>query len=155
MPTEEESDPILALHAYDLRRVGFSRQEIATAMGLDISTVERLLSKVLKELQVANASRAEEAYQLQDMRLEELYRRVHELIVKAEGFDDRLFKTAITILERQAKLLGLDKTTRSSPVKLAARDQKWMDEATPSELVAEVESYGIEVPARFKLPQIA
>lgn len=133
------------------RREGKLYTEIGVLLGEPAVNVRRALAA----LRVATTNEAldvaDEYFNLHIERLEALWATVSSTINALLGFDDRVFKVALAVLERQAKLLGLDRGSGGrNPTPRPSRDKDWLSEATPSELIAEIESYGLEVPKRFK-----
>lgn len=140
----------MAERIFDLRMQGRGRTEIAQIVGLSAKMVDKHIRQQIEGLRLKNEELADEMYHIHQERLEELYALVRQEVDRAEVFDASMFKTMIQILERQSKLLGLDAAPKDRGPK--RKDENWFLDATPHELIAEVESYGLEVPARFKLP---
>lgn len=140
----------LGRQVMDLRMQGRNRNDIAEILGISQCSVHRHIKEQIQAIRMNTEELAEEMFLLHQERLEELYALVKQELDKMEGFDDKPFKLLIVILERQAKLLGLDVTPARG--ERNAPKGSWLDDATPHELIAEVESYGFHVDERFKLP---
>lgn len=145
--------PEQIIKAWNMRQDGINLPDIAVALGIPASVIQAGLRAMSVLRSKEGLEQAEEFFQLHLDRLEKLWANVQDRINKLEAFDDRVFKLAIQILERQSRLLGLDRGTSgggrvNNPGKKKEAD--WLEEATPMELVTEIESYGLEVPARFK-----
>jgi hypothetical protein len=85
-----------------------------------------------------------------DAKCEWLYdvcaRKIQTLVDKNE-FDANVIRAAIAVLERQAKLLGLDKTK----LKQGPGNADWMDTADDAALVRAADRMGIKLPESFRL----
>jgi len=94
------------LKALDLRKKGFSYTQIGTKLGCSRQTACRY---VISELEVLADKCREEAARVRDLelqRLDELYLVAWKAI--AEGSDLGAIDRCLRIMERRAKLLGLD-----------------------------------------------
>lgn len=137
-----------------LRQKGKTRAEIAKELDLTMTAVNAAIETTIVELRDGAPLLVEEMYHLHHERLEQLYAIVQKRIDAMVEFDSDVFKIALSILERQSKLHGLDKANAKQKTKVGktSRDSDWLDNATPSELIYEAESYGLTVPEKFKLP---
>lgn len=139
-----------------MRNKGLTRAQIATACDLTLSQVNQAIETTILELRDGAPLLVEEMYHVHHERLEALFQLVQSKIDKMDPdvFDLDLFKAALSILERQAKLHGLDhdkKNQKKTRVGATDRGDDWLDNATPAELIHEAESYGLNVPEKFKL----
>lgn len=137
-----------------LRMKGKTREEIAKELDLSVRSVDQAINTTITELRDAAPLIVEEMFSVHQLRLEALYQIVQKKIDEMLDFDERLFKVALSILERQSKLLGLDRDkvkTKTSRADRYHETTDWLEDATPSELIHEAESYGITVPEKFKL----
>lgn len=132
-----------------LRAAGVPAKEIADSLGLSVPRVYQYLAEATTAARERNVDLVEEMFLLHQERLERLFRLAQAHIDKCETFDDRAFRVAILILERQARLLGLDKTPEKPGGKSGGYD--WLENSTKEELIAEAERRGLRVPEKFKL----
>lgn len=143
--TPEQLEAVLKM-----RHDGKVLREIATELGVSYTSVKSAVATYRVQMSAEMLEVADEYFQLHVDRLEGLWARVQKELTALPQFDEKVFKVAIQILERQAKLLGLDRGNRAAGVPRTGGQKDWLAEATPSELIAEIESYGLQVPERFK-----
>ena len=99
--------------ALDLRRRGYLLTEIAAEMGISApSTVAKLIKKALREIV---REPAEDVMQIELDRLDSMfvsaYARASD---KGQPFNRDAVETCLKVMERRAKLLGIDKPTKTS-----------------------------------------
>ena len=123
--------------AVELRRLGHTYREIAREMGITQREAHRLVTKVFAETRKAAQENAAEYIQLHNERLEHLYR---ALVTRhKDGYlDPRMVEVALKVLERQAKLNGLDAPVKQE-VKVAYQG------LTDDELLAEAHRQRLDV----------
>lgn len=136
-----------------LRAAGHTYSQIAQQTGVEERQAKRAVRDTVLAVRADLSDDVAEMFLLHHERLENLFRIVRERIENQPAFDDRPFKLAITILERQARLWALDRTGPAGNGKDKGT-YDWLQNATPSDLIAEAERYGIKVPERFKLPAV-
>lgn len=109
---------------WDLRKAGKSYREIGKALGISRMTVCTRLNKAYRELKELNLKAAEDH---RDMELARLDRVVAALEVKLARNDVNAAQAMVRVVERRAKLLGLDaptKTESEHTVNLIGHDGK-------------------------------
>ena len=129
------------------KRDGWTNREIAEAVGLGEDQVRRVIRQAVDAARADERQLVQERYHLHDERLEFLYAQVMKALHAAVVFDDKIIRAAIMILERQARLHGLDKTRTQ-----ASGAFGWLETASPDELVRLAKERGIALPATFQLP---
>jgi hypothetical protein len=95
--------------AFALRVKGLSYRDIAAEMGCSVGWAYKLVSDELAKLQAESAEKAAELRQIELERLDGMLVAMREDIDKG---DARKIETALKIMERRAKLLGLDAPTK-------------------------------------------
>jgi len=115
--TEEQA--ILDTEALRLRSNGLTYQKVADSLGVSKSTaherVQRALAAIPKEA-------VEEYRKLETERLDTMLERVMEKVTHDDGKSGFLFAVdrALAIMDRRAKLLGLDSPTKHEVITLGA-----------------------------------
>ena len=115
--TEEQA--ILDTEALKLRSNGLTYQKVADYLGVSKSTaherVQRALAAIPKEA-------VEEYRKLETERLDTMLERVMEKVTHDDGKSGFLFAVdrALAIMDRRAKLLGLDSPTKHEVITLGA-----------------------------------
>lgn len=160
MPTDD-ADSGLALPKREfqierilrLRAVGFDAREIARKLSDDpeigkISsvTVARLMGEAAREARERHRELADKRFLEQDATLEYLRSKYMQLVESSPGYDDKLARALVSILERQAKLHGLDRGKANG----GHGGNDWLEEATKDDLLRAAEAYGIRVPEKFR-----
>lgn len=92
-----------------LRLDGLSHREIAAELGIAPSTAYKRVHHALEDVNARNAEEAENLRTLEMLRLDELQNALWE---RAVDGDDKAIGRILTIMERRAKLLGLDAPAR-------------------------------------------
>jgi transposase-like protein len=133
------------------RSRGVSVAEIAVELGMTTPTIHRFMAKAAERARDSVRQRVEEAFLLSDVRLENLYRVIQDRIdtMVADGvFDDKVIRAAVLVLERQSKLLDLDRAKRGSAGAASrAGMNEWVETASFEELYkVATETYGITLP---------
>ena len=95
----------IAAQAVDMRLGGASYRQISKALGVPLATTHRHVQRMLTEY-------AETATQLRDMEVARLDRLLMGHWTKAIGGDVNATRTVLSIMDRRAKLLGLDAPPR-------------------------------------------
>jgi hypothetical protein len=145
MPLAMTADAVLRMRAK-----GVPYSEIAEQTGMDVRSVRRLVQDEVQRVRAELAEDVAEMFVLHNERLEALYRITRTHIDNMAVFDDRPIKVALLILERQSRLLGLDKDAKPG----RGNTYDWLENATPTDLIAEAERRGIRIPEKFKLPAV-
>jgi DNA-binding CsgD family transcriptional regulator len=101
-----------------LRLDGFSHREIAAQLGVAPSTAYKRLHQALKAINEQNAAEAGTLRDLESLRLDELQNAVWQ---QALDGDDKAIGKVLAIMERRARLLGLDAPVRRE-TKAAVQD---------------------------------
>jgi predicted transcriptional regulator len=96
--------------ALELRKQGMSYREIGRALGVSRTAAHKY---VTKELDAIRAETRASAEQLREIELERLDRYLAALEPKIVEGDDKAIATALRVMERRAKLTGLDAPQRS------------------------------------------
>lgn len=107
----------LARKALDLRISGLTVVQIGEHLGISTSLASKILAQAMEHAQKRFQESAEQLTQIQLQRLEKLYRAIEPAALKSgHSGQPRAAEVAMKLLERQAKLLGLD-----APVKQEIR----------------------------------
>lgn len=138
------------------RARGQSPEEIAADLGLSVVYVCQMIREAAVHQRGAAESLVSEMFMLHHIRLEALYKVVQariDVMVASNFFDARVIRSAIEILERQSKLLDLDRAKRGTEGAAGnCGTLAWMDKMTNEELVKTArEQYGIVLPPTFNL----
>lgn len=128
-----------------LRSAGLTVREISEQMGAPQRTVYRWIAEAANAIRRENRSFTQEMFLAHVYRLERLYQIVQQRIDEA-GFSRDAVRAAIDILDRQSKLLDLDRS------KSYRGRNDWMDDAKDEELIAEARRLGLHVPEKFDVP---
>lgn len=123
------------------RMQGERSDEIATAMQVPHGNVLAAIARLTEQARQESADMAAELFMLANLRLEKLWRTVQKWLDAMETFDDKLVRCAVSVLERQAKMNGLDKQGSRF-----VADDEWIDNATPAEVVAHAKKLGLSLP---------
>ncbi len=98
--------------AVQLRMAGFTITDIAEQIGKSKSQTHRYLKSALEDYARDAAEAAQELVAIQEARIERMIRGLWSKAIQGQvGATDRVIK----LLERQAKLHGLDKPTKIAP----------------------------------------
>lgn len=124
-----------------LRSEGKSSYQIGELLGVPDRTVRNWLNEATTMVRATNREFINEMFAIHQHRLEALYQEVVKKL--AEHFSTDLVKTAILLLDRQSKLLGLD----SQRTRL---NNDWLEQATDDELIAEAKRLGVPIPQSFE-----
>ncbi len=97
--------------ALDMRRKGFLLREIGAALGIDNQgTVTKLIQKAMREVV---REPAEELVQMELDRLDSMFVKAYERAADHEKpLNKEAVDTCLRIMERRARLLGIDKPTK-------------------------------------------
>lgn len=155
LPRSPDALAILESHVLHRRMRGERPSDIALALAVPLGDVLACTARIAQQVREETVDMAAELYAIANMRLEELWRACQRGIddmVSAGAFDANVVRAAISVLERQAKMNGLDRT-RGSP---RANDPgDWLESATPRELAARAKALGLSIPDTLTLPEHA
>ena len=124
-----------------LKRRGYTDESIALQVGCTVPVVRHAIQHAAQIARARHTDLCSEALMVTDMRLEWLWSEVDRLMTEADpdkGYDPNLIRLGVQIIERRAKLLGLD----------SGRTQKagdWLGSPEELERFA-LENYGIKLP---------
>lgn len=154
---EADERAILLDRILTLRLGGMKAKAIAakmTAEGHKISWthVTRLIREAATECQEQIEDTVHQRFMEQDRRVEWLIalgmRRIRKLAKEGKPFADML-RITLTLFERQAKLLGLDRErSRGGP----PMKDNWLDSAPFESVLGEAERIGLVKPGEFRVP---
>jgi Homeodomain-like domain-containing protein len=95
--------------ALDLRMAGARYRQIGAQLGVSYQTAYRDVQAALGELAPLQASKAEKLRELEVERCDKL---TLALWPKARNGDEKAVRTIVAVMDRRAKLLGLDAPTK-------------------------------------------
>lgn len=95
--------------AFKLRQAGYTQQEIADQLGIHQTVVSDYLKDSYEKLREEQAEESKHYARLDMSRLDNLLKALQAGVERGES---RAISTAIKVLERRAKLLGLDAPTK-------------------------------------------
>lgn len=98
--------------AMEFRKAGYQYREISDALGVPISTVGRWVKEGMDQWRKQAAKYAEDIVLMEEKRLDRMLAGVWS---RAKAGDDAAVDRVIKIMERRAKLLGLDKPSKVAP----------------------------------------
>ena len=116
----------------ELRRQGLSYEKIGNQLGIHFTTAHHWVRDLMRELAQQASETAEEVRQLEEQRLDEM---LEPLWPKAQAGDIRADEMVLRIMERRARLRGLD-----APTKVEGRIS-----LPDSELLLLARTYGLSV----------
>lgn len=140
--------------AVELRRRGFTYREIARELRVTLKAAHKLVTDAFKATQRHAREATEELKQLQDERLESMYR---SLAARIEKGDARAIEVGIKLLERQSRLHGLDAPAKAetSVTFRHLSDAELLDEARRVKLdVRVLPGAGVLLPGEVSLPPL-
>jgi hypothetical protein len=126
-----------------LRAEGKSTIQIGEKLGVPDRTVRNWLAEASAELRAENRAFAAEMFTIHQQRCEDLYARVRKKLKNQFSID--LVKVALLILDRQSRLLGLDRAGRGN----TPMSNDWLENATTQELIDRAKELGVPVPEKF------
>lgn len=132
----------------DKLALGYGATKIAAELGLSIDVVREITREAAAQLQKDNAEHVSEAFMQQDEAIMYLYRRCIEEIQASSVFPEKAIVCAIKLMERRARLLGLDKAGPQAG--RGGGGFSWLrGNESQSELAAMAKELGIAVPQPF------
>ena len=115
MARDDKTDPIACSvaadrkSALDLRITGMSYRAIAAELGCSVSKAYDDVSAALAKLEAESAEKAAEVRRIELDRIDVMLKGIWP---EAEAGDARKIETALKLMERRAKLLGIDAPTK-------------------------------------------
>ena len=97
----------LEIRALECRKKGMSYEKIANELGVTKPGAWKAVKRGLDKLNKECAEKAKEVRQLEAIRLDEMWNSLYPEILKG---DTSAINTALRIMERRARLWGLDET---------------------------------------------
>ena len=94
--------------ALDMRSRGYSYTDIAKALGISRSTAHKYVTAELDKLRAETRASAAQIRSLELARLDRLWRRAEDMLADGDADGAKAIAAAIRIMERRARLLGLD-----------------------------------------------
>ena len=131
-----------------LRKTAKTIADEITAAGYPIGwcEVQRIVRNEAIEVRRRNAALCDERYAEQDATLEYAIGKVIANLEKCDWLDDKLLRALCVLLDRQAKLHGIDRAKQGG----GASKHDWLEGKSHAELMAEAERLGVRVPRPFK-----
>ena len=133
-----------------MRAQGIPSQRIADELNIDVQLVYKALREAAEEVRDGMLELVQQRIMEHDTRYEYMYRQVQEKIEQADGLDLKefanLIRAAVAILERQARLLGLDKAVITG----VRAEKDWLESATPKELIDIAKRFDLVIPEKFE-----
>jgi hypothetical protein len=152
VPAPRQADPVRHLDheirlklVIRLRSEGKSSYEIGQTLGVPDRTVRNWLSEASQQVRAENRQFTSEMFTIHQHRCESLYAMVRKRLEDPISFTTDLVKVALAILDRQSRLLGLDRTKNAG----RTNSNDWLENASTEELVQAARDAGIPVPESF------
>lgn len=140
MNTEAERRA-LQLKAFELKRSGKEYREIAETLNIGLGTAFNYVRRYFDELDAVAKESADDLRRLEAARLDIWLDRINGQIELGVDTDSitKLVTTGVKLMERRAKLLGLD-----APTKVETKDvtetRKQLEKLSPQERIAKLQS---------------
>lgn len=131
---------------------GWKPRQLQDKYKLSDRQVSRILRDAAVRVREDAADLIAEAFHRQHERLERLYSLVEIALQEYEnpdtrgGFDDRPFRVAVAIFDRQAKLMGMDRGGTKADKSVTG----WMDGAPIEQVVDYAKSLKMNIPTQFE-----
>jgi len=126
--------------AFELRKMGLSLEAVGQQLGVSRQRVHKLISKSLAELDALNTQSLTE---LRDLDLARLDDALLQMMVQMKRGNQGAVDRVIRILERRAKLIGLDAPTRTEMSGPGGEPLEFVDKT--EEVRAKLFRNGVEV----------
>lgn len=136
---DELLDEQRRLQILNMRVAGFSHSQIAQAVHLSPNNISQIIAKELAKTRALADQALEDLRSLEVARLDEA---VRALWPKAMTGHPRSIEIILKVMERRAKLLGLDAPERQVTLDLTES----LSSLTPQELTAEAQRLGLPLP---------
>lgn len=133
---------------------GLPHSEIAVKLGVKVAVVATRIREVIAQAREHAREHVQKRFTQHDERCEYLYKvclkRINSMHLRQNvadewGFDDKAVRAAICVLDRQAKLLGLDRGGHVG----GPNFNSWLDNQSGVELEKLAAQYGIDLPKKF------
>lgn len=121
--------------ALEMRLKGLPYTEIASALGVSQAWAYRLVAKELARQKELTSEKAMELIRLESLRLDELWKAV---LPRCQTGEPRAIAAALAIMDRRARLLGLD-----APVKSTSTVELELKEMSDSQLAEAARMVGL------------
>lgn len=118
-----------------MRLKGLPYTEIASALGVSQAWAYRLVAKELARQKELTSEKAMELIRLESLRLDELWKAV---LPRCQTGEPRAIAAALAIMDRRARLLGLD-----APVKSTSTVELELKEMSDSQLAEAARMVGL------------
>lgn len=153
--TEEEREAQAALVLKMLAR-GETNVKIGEALGITTKQAAARVKEVVEQAREDSRAHVLKRFTQHDERCEYLYKvclkRINKMNLKHQDgewdFDDKAIRAAVAVLDRQARLLGLDKSVNTGGQNFNA----WLDNQSGADLERLARQYGIDLPEKFSTP---
>lgn len=133
----------------EYRGEGKSVKEISELTGYSKRHVIRLIAEAAERARKENANLVARRFMEHDLRCEYLLalcsRRLKQLADLGD-FDEKAVRAAVAVMDRHARLLGLDTIKRKGG---RPGENDWIDNAPIKDVLAEAKALGLEIPAAF------
>lgn len=106
---DQEAAAVRRQQAFDLRIAGASYRQIAKQIGVSVRTAFKYVSFTLADLDKVTKGKAE---RLREIELERCDKMILALWPKIKTGDAQCVRAAIAVMDRRAKLIGLDAPTK-------------------------------------------
>lgn len=127
--------------------LGKSVGEISLALNIDAQTIRSVINNATNRVREHSHDLAAEAFMLQVVLLRRWLAILHTHIEDAASdkrFDDRPFRVAVQVCDRQAKLLGFDKDKRNADDR-----NDWIKNAPIEQVLIYARQMKYELPTKF------
>jgi len=150
MATQEVTDDV-DLEERVLRQVALGKTfgEVALKLGLDTQTIVAVVNNATNRVRDHSHDVAAEAFMVQCVVLRRwlaiLHTHIEKIAASELPFDDRPFRVAVAVCDRQAKLLGFDKDKRGD----AADKGDWIKNAPFEQVLVYAKQMNYNLPTKF------
>lgn len=155
-PTTEATIAAQTQQVLDWLAEGKTNIEIAGILNLPVKVVATRVREVVAEARADARAHVQKRFTQHDERLEFLYKcclkRINAMNLRQNanpnnewGFDEKAVRAAVCVLERQARLLGIDKNVSVG----GPNFNGWLDNQSGADLERLALSYGIDLPKPF------
>lgn len=154
-PAFADPDKLLAWHEQvhkllEYRAQGLNTKQAAEKVGVSPQHAAKLIADAVAHVRENTDNLVQQRILEHDAKLEWMYNecaKQMQRLAELNAFDDKVLRAAVSILDRQAKLWGLDKAKQGTG---GSSRLDWLDTASSAALMAEAERYGIKIPEPFK-----
>lgn len=144
---QREAQTVLVLN---MLAQGKNNVQIGEALGITARQAAARIKEVVDQAREDAQAHVKLRFTQHDQRCEYLYKMCLKRINSAHlkhsgGFDDRAIRAAVAVLDRQARLLGLDKSANTG----GQNFNVWLDNQSGADLERLARQYGIDLPQPF------